>query len=60
MRAYLHTAVKVLLSVSMMALLIQKNKEPEGNLVPRHIFLVGRDDEAIGYAGNLLAVLGTH
>ena len=39
--------------------LIQKTEEPEGNLVPQHILLVGRGNEAIGYAGNLLAVLRT-
>ena len=39
--------------------LIQKTEKPEGNLVPQHILLVGRGDEAVGNAGNLLAVLGT-
>ena len=39
--------------------LIQKTEKPEGNLVPQHILLVGRGDEAVDNAGNLLAVLGT-
>ena len=39
--------------------LIQKTEKPEWNLVPQHILLVGRGNEAVGNAGNLLAVLGT-
>ena len=40
-------------------MLIQKTEKPKGNLVPQHILLVGRGDEAVGNAGNLLAVHGT-
>ena len=40
------------------AMLIHKPEKPEGNLVPQHILLVGRYDEAIGNTGNLLAFLG--
>jgi len=40
-------------------MLIQKTEKPEGNLVPQHILLVGRGDEAIGNAGNLLTILRT-
>ena len=45
--------------MSAIAMLIQKAEKPEGNLVPQHILLVGRGDEAIGNAGNLLADLRT-
>jgi hypothetical protein len=38
--------------------LIQEAEKPKGNLVPQHILLVGRGNETISYAGNLLAVLG--
>ena len=45
--------------MSTIAMLIQKTEEPEGNLVPQHILFIGRGYEAIGYAGNLLAILRT-
>jgi len=45
--------------MSAIAMLIQKTEKPKGNLVPQHILLIGRGDEAVGNAGNLLAVLRT-